>query len=77
MSRIKIENLQKYLKDNIKLFALIKYSENNNRYRQRIAGSILGKNMVVKIYKSNYVTESNFDLRLNCNCENMEQLPVY
>ena len=56
---------------------MIKYSENNNGYRQCIAGSILGKNMIVKIYKSNYVTESNFDLRLNCNCENMEQLPVY
>ena len=40
----------------LKLFALIKYSENNNGYRQCIAGSILGKNMVVKIYKSNYVT---------------------
>ena len=35
---------------------MIKYSENNNGYRQCIAGSILGKNMVVKIYKSNYVT---------------------
>ena len=28
---------------------MIKYSENNNGYRQCIAGSILGKNMVVKI----------------------------
>lgn len=35
---------------------MIKYSENNNGYRQCIDGSILGKNMVVKIYKSNYVT---------------------
>lgn len=43
---VKNENrkLQKYLKDNIKLFVLIKYSENNNGYRQCIAGSILGKN---------------------------------
>lgn len=56
MSRMKIENLQKYLKIILKLFVLIKYSENNNGYRQCIAGSILGKNMVVKIYKSNYVT---------------------
>lgn len=56
MSRIKIENLQKYLKDNIKIIYIDKYSENNNGYRQCIAGSILGKNMVVKIYKSNYVT---------------------
>lgn len=56
MSRIKIENLQKYLKDNIKIIYIEKNSENNNGYRQCIAGSILGKNMVVKIYKSNYVT---------------------
>ena len=35
---------------------MIKYSENNNGYRQCIAGSIFGKNMVVKIYKSKYVT---------------------
>ena len=56
MSRMKIENLQKYLKIILKLFVLIKYSENNNGYRQCIAGNILGKNMVVKIYKSNYVT---------------------
>lgn len=56
MSRMKIENLQKYLKIILKLFVLIKYSENNNGYRQCIAGTILGKNMVVKIYKSNYVT---------------------
>ena len=56
MSRMKIENLQKYLKDNIKIICIDKYSENNNGYRQCIAGSILGKNMVVKIYKSNYVT---------------------